>query len=216
MAYYGTGLDKDPSIAQFHRQVKKQVTQALFSLGKPLEDALAKELGELVVKGEIGLERSRSPVLSFEDYCKVGSIAVKYSLYRVRQEEKGWEDHRRGLIKRKKGAVGEEGWIKAEISNDYAQFIVGQSLAETNYFETATEQCYKALGISTEQAEDMFKQHVLLKPDQRQTYAKLIHSINDELSMQQSQSDRQELTSEETREALTFLAVVRTHSEDLK
>lgn len=82
---------------------------------------------------------------------------MKYSLLRVMQEEKGWTDHRRKLVRRKKGVSGDEGWAQAEISNDYAQFIIGCSLAETNYFEAATEHCYKTLGISAEQAEEMFK-----------------------------------------------------------
>ena len=84
--------------------------------------------------------------MSFEDYCKIGSISVKYSMLKVYSQEKEWDSQRRKLIRRKKG----EKWIDAEISNDYAQFVVGQSLSETNYFEESTELCYRTLGISVE------------------------------------------------------------------
>ena len=43
-----------------------------------------------------------SPVpLSFEDYCTIGGIAVKYSLLRTQMEQNDWDTQRRKLIKRK-------------------------------------------------------------------------------------------------------------------
>lgn len=85
--------------------------------------------------------------------------------------------------------------------------MVGQSLAETNYFEEATEVCHEALGINHEQAEQLFKQHVLLKPEQRDTYAKIIHSVSDQMS--QDEKAKRSLSAEETRDALLFLTQVR-------
>jgi len=94
--------------------------------------------------------------------------------------------------------------------------VVGQTLAETNYFEEATELCNRMLGIGSEQAEDLFKHHVLLKPDQRQTYAKVIHSMSDTISKQHSKSEGKELSYEETRKALTFMTQVKQQSEKTK
>jgi len=119
-AFYGTGLDKDPSIASFHKQLKKNIQSVLFNLGDTLEVRLKAELHNLEEKKEINVDLEAKPVLSFEDYCAIGSIAVKYSLLKVLQEEKVWDTQRRKLIRRKKGAEGEIGWIESDISNDYA------------------------------------------------------------------------------------------------
>ena len=120
------------------------------------------------------------------------------------------------MIRRKKGVEGENSWIEAEISNDYAQFIVGQTLAETNYFEEASELCYRVLGITSEQAEELFKHHLLLKADQRQTYMKVIQSVNERITQQHTKSEFKELSLEDTRKALLFMAQVRSYSEQTK
>ena len=99
----------------------------------------------LVSKKEITVKENEKHVLSFEDYCTVGSIAVKYSMFKVLISEPEWDKQRRKFIKRKEG----QDWIDTEITNEYAQFIIGTQLAETNYFESATELCFKALGISS-------------------------------------------------------------------
>ena len=101
-------------------------------------------------------------------------------------------------------------WIETEISNDYAQFVVAQSLAETSYFEEANEVCYRTLGLTTEQSEYLFKQHVLMKPEQRATYAKVIQSMNDRVS--QTRSAEIELPLEETQKALVYLSQVKVNS----
>ena len=116
--------------------------------------------------------------MDFDAYCTVGAIAVRYSTLKVFEDEKNWDTSRRRLIKRKKP----QKWIETEISNEYAQFVVGQSLTETNYFETAIELCNKTLGISDSAAETLFKTHVLLKPEQRVTYAKLLQAAGDQLT----------------------------------
>ena len=86
--------------------------------------------------------------MSFEDYCCVSTLAVKYSVLRVNAEEVTWDTQRRKLVRKKKGQKMK--WVDTEISNDYAQFVVAQSLAETSYFEEANEVCYRFLGLSTE------------------------------------------------------------------
>ena len=120
VAFYGTGLDKDESIASFHKQMRKQMQHMLFNLGDALETRLKEELRNLEEKKEINVDLTARPVVSFEDYCAIGSIAVKYSTLRILNEEKLWETQRRKLIRRKKGAEGEKNWIETEISNEYA------------------------------------------------------------------------------------------------
>ena len=85
-----------------------------------METKLKEEPQNLKAKNEIIIDLTAEPVLSFEDYCTIGSIAVKYSSIRVLKEEKVWETQRRKMIRRKKGVEGENSWIEAEISNDYA------------------------------------------------------------------------------------------------
>ena len=123
--------------------------RSLFGLGDELESSLRTEVETLIKKKEIEVDLDKSPVCTFESYCAIGGLAVKYSQLKVHQEEDAWDSQRRRLIRKKKG----EKWIETQISNEYAQFIIGQQLAETNYFEEATEMCFKAVGISQEQAE---------------------------------------------------------------
>ena len=106
----------------------------------------------------INVDSSKTPMLEFGDYCAIGALAVKYSTLKCQQDEKKWDIERRKLIKRKK----EKSWLETEISNEYAQFVVAQSLTETNFFEVAVEICYKALDINQKDAEELFKHHVLL------------------------------------------------------
>lgn len=101
-------------------------------------------------------------------------------------------------------------WIDCEISNDYAQFFLAQSLSEKSYFEEANEVCYRTLGLTTEQSEQLFKQHILMNVDQRAIYAKLIQAMNDRVT--QSTGAVNELTLEETRKALTYLTEVKANS----
>ena len=101
-------------------------------------------------------------------------------------------------------------WVDTEISNDYAQFVVAQSLAETSYFEEASEVCYRFLELTSEQSEQLFKSHILTKPDQRATYAKLLTSANDRIS--QGRRAAIELPIEETRKALSYLAEVKVNA----
>ena len=105
-------------------------------------------------------------------------------------------------------------WIDTEISNDYAQFVVAQSLAETSYFEEANEVCYRAMGVNSEQSENLFKTHVLMNPEQRATYAKVIQSMNDQVS--QTRKAENDMTVEETRKALFYLAEVKVNSTKTK
>ena len=106
------------------------------------------DLKSLVDTGKLKCDLTKTPVMSFEDYCCVSTLAVKYSVLRVNAEEVTWDTQRRKLVRKKKGQKMK--WVDTEISNDYAQFVVAQSLAETSYFEEANEVCYRFLGLSTE------------------------------------------------------------------
>ena len=55
----------------------------LFNLGDALETRLKEELRNLEEKKEINVHLTARPVVSFEDYCAIGSIAVKYSTLRI-------------------------------------------------------------------------------------------------------------------------------------
>ena len=148
VAFYGTGLDKDPSIAIFHKQLKKHVQSTLFNLGEQLERRLKTDLQALLDNGKLKCDKSKQLVMSFEDFCSLSTLAVKYSVLRVNAQESTWDTQRRKLIRKKKGQKMK--WIETEISNDYAQFVVAQSLAETSYFEEANEVCYRFLELTTE------------------------------------------------------------------
>ena len=102
-------------------------------------------------------------MMSFEHFCSLSTLAVKYSVLRVNAQESTWDTERRKLIRKKKGQKMK--WIETEISNDYAQFVVAQSLAETSYFEEANEVCYRFFELTTEQSEQLFKSHILMKPE---------------------------------------------------
>jgi len=149
VAFYGNGLDKDPKIAKFHAQMKKGLTHMLFNLGTQIETALQKEIKGLVTKKHLGVNFENSPIMSFEHYCALGTIAIKYATLKSYQDEKGWNSQRRKLIRRKK----EQKWAETVISNEYAQFIVAQTVTESNYFDEALQRCYIALEISNDQAE---------------------------------------------------------------
>ena len=94
--------------------------------------------------------------------------------------------------------------------------MVSQTLSETNYFEEATECCYRALGISAEQAEDLFKHHVLVSPDQRTTYANVIQAMNEKVGRLSAHRSNKKISQEDTRKALVFLAQVKAQSEATK
>jgi len=149
VAFYGTGLDKNPEIAEFHAQVKKGMQHVLYSLGQALESALAGEmrlmLDENVINVDLAAE-DPSAVMEFGDYCAIGALAVKYSSLKCIQDQKRWDQQRRKLIKRKSSTSS---WTDVGISNEYAQFVVAQSLSETNFFEVSVELCYRAIGINT-------------------------------------------------------------------
>ena len=132
-------------------------------MGEQLERRLKTDLQALLDTGKLKCDRSKEPVMSFEDYCSISTLAVKYSVLRVNAQESTWDTQRRKLIRKKKGQKMK--WIDAEISNDYAQFVVAQSLAETSYFEEANEVCYRFFELKTEQSEQLFKSHVLMKPE---------------------------------------------------
>lgn len=206
VAFYGTGLDREPQIAEFHAQMKKAMQRVLYNLGESLQNSLTRELETLVADRLITVDVHKEPAMSFEDYCTVGALAVKYSTLKVFQDERGWELERRSMIRRVKG----QKWLEAPISNDYAQFIVAQSLTETNYFEEAIDVSNKVLGLSAAKAVELFKHHVLLKPDQRQSYASVIQSQSDQMT--QTRDSKRKLKPAETREALLYLTQVRAKS----
>ena len=85
----------------------------------------------LLSKKELTVNLNKKQILSFDDYCTIGSIAVKYSSFKVAASEPDWDKQRRKFIKRKEG----QDWTESEITNEYAQFVIGTQLAETNYFE---------------------------------------------------------------------------------
>lgn len=64
--------------------------RVLFTLGEPLESRLKAELGQMIKDEKLKLLSESTVPLSFEDYCTVGGIAVKYSLLRVQLEQQDW------------------------------------------------------------------------------------------------------------------------------
>ena len=91
-------------------------------MGEQLERRLKTDLQALIDKGELKCDRNKQPVMSFEDFCSLSTLAVKYSVLRVNAQESTWDTQRRKLIRKKKGQKMK--WIDTEISNDYAQFVV--------------------------------------------------------------------------------------------
>ena len=82
VAFYGTGLDKNPEIAEFHAKVKKSMKNVLYGLGEALESALADEMRlmvkEKVIRADLDAATTEA-MMEFGDYCAIGALAVKYS-----------------------------------------------------------------------------------------------------------------------------------------
>ena len=91
-----------------------------------------------------------------------------------------WDKSRRKLIKKNKNGSK---LSETQVNNDYAQYIISEQLAEKNYFEEAINVSFRNLGISEEQATQLFKQHLVMKADQRATYAKVIHTMTEQMQL---------------------------------
>ena len=59
VAFYGTGLDKDPAIAVFHKQLKKHLQTTLFNLGEELESKLKADLKSLTDNGKLNYDLAK-------------------------------------------------------------------------------------------------------------------------------------------------------------
>lgn len=77
--------------------------------------------------------------------------------------------------------------------------------------------CYKALNISSTQAEQLYKDHLLLKPEQRATYSKVLQKAGEKALSKLNESGKsnskgksdKSLSAEQTREALLYMTEVR-------
>lgn len=60
------------------------------------------DLKSLTDSGKLKYNLSETPVMSFEAYCSITTLAVKYSVIRVNAQERVWDTQRRKLIRKRK------------------------------------------------------------------------------------------------------------------
>ena len=117
--------------------MKKEAKNSIFNLGGNLELALKMDVAKAIEQGSIVKSFSKNPVFDFKEYCVIAYIATKFAVLRVKTEARQVQEKRFALIKKTGETI--EDWAKADITDEYATFVVAQNQAEASYFDTALD-----------------------------------------------------------------------------